>query len=275
MRIDSHQHFWIYQPSEHGWINDQMSVLKHDFLPQHLLPLLTQQGYGGCVAVQAAQSDQETEFLLDLADKYDFILGVVGWIDLQSSQLSHQLNAYQHNPKLKGFRHIVQDEADDQFLLRPSFIEGVKTIQAAGYSYDILIYAHHLEVTARFLAAFDDPRFVIDHIAKPDIRHGGFASWKAGITKLARYPQVFAKLSGMVTEADWQNWTTKDLIPYLDVCLECFGPQRLMIGSDWPVCLLAGSYEKVLSVVEDFISTLSVTEQAAILGGNARAFYYL
>lgn len=275
MKIDSHQHFWIYQPSEHGWINDHMSVLKRDFLPQHLLPLLAEQGYEGCVAVQAAQSTQETEFLLDMASKYDFIRGVVGWIDLQSPDLATQLSRYEGHAKLKGFRHIVQDEPDDRFLLRPAFIQGVKTIQAAEYTYDILIYARHLEVTHAFLQAFTEPRFVIDHAAKPDIRHHEIATWTTGMRKLAVYPQVYCKLSGLVTEADWSRWRPADLRPYLEVCLDLFGPHRLMIGSDWPVCLLGGEYKEVISVVEDYIQQLTQTEQALILGENARTFYNL
>lgn len=275
MKIDSHQHFWIYQPAEHGWINEQMAVLKRDFLPQHLLPLLAEQGYDGCIAVQAAQSIQETEFLLDLASKYDFIRGVVGWIDLQAKDLTTQLVRYQGHPKLKGFRHIVQDEPDERFLLRPSFIQGVKAIQSAGYTYDILIYARHLAVTHIFLQAFDDPCFVIDHVAKPEIRRREIVQWKAGMRKLATYPQVYCKLSGLVTEADWRLWRPADLQPYLEVCLDLFGPQRLMIGSDWPVCLLAGEYAQVMQVVEDSIRHLSKHEQALILGENARTFYHL
>ncbi len=275
MKIDSHQHFWHYHPDTHGWIDDEMAVLRRDYLPDELQGELKQAGYDGCVAVQAAQSEAETRFLLDLAAKHEFIRGVVGWLDLTVDNAEVPLAAFAEEKKLSGLRHIVQDEVDDNFLLQENFMGNIARLEKFGLTYDILIYPKHLAVAREFVAAFPNQKFVLDHLAKPFIRAGEMMPWAAEIKLLGKFPNVHCKFSGMITEADWQHWQPADFAPYLDTVLSAFGPERLMIGSDWPVCRLAGEYSAVMSVVEDYIRRLSVAEQAAILGENARDFYGL
>ncbi len=252
-----------------------MAVIRRDFLPQHLQHALAQAGYQGCVAVQAPQSEDETRFLLELAGQYPFIRGVVGWVDLQAENVAERLAYFSHFPKLSGFRHIVQAEPDEQFLLRPAFREGIKRLRTYRFTYDILIYPQQLPVAAKFVQQFPDQPFVVDHLAKPFIKDKQLEPWAADLKKLAAYENVCCKLSGMVTEADWQHWRPADFIPYLEVALEAFGPHRLMIGSDWPVCQVAGSYGRVMQIVEEYITRLTPHEQALILGENAIRFYHL
>ena len=275
MRIDAHQHFWRYSPRTHAWIDDAMAALRRDFLPADLEPLLRDAGFGGSVAVQAQQDVAETEWLLALAAEYPFIRGVVGWVDLCARDVREQLRRLSSNSKLKGVRHVVQDEPDDRFMLRPDFMRGIGALAEFGLAYDILIYPRQLPAAAELAAAFPEQRFVLDHIAKPEIRERRIDAWARGITALARHPNVWCKLSGMVTEADWGAWSPADIAPYIDVVLEAFGPDRLMIGSDWPVCTLAGAYGDVLQIVTERIARLSSREQAAILGENAAQFYRL
>ena len=275
MIIDSHQHFWKYHPVKDAWITDDMKVIQSDFLPEHLHAILQENGVHGCVAVQADQSEDETQFLLDLAATHPFVKGVVGWIDLRADKLSERLDHFSQYEKLKGFRHIVQGEPDPAFLLREDFCEGVRTLMQYDLSYDILVYPIQLPAVEKFVQLFPDQRLVIDHMAKPYCKTGDIAAWEKSMRAIAQSGSVYCKLSGLVTEADWQNWTAKDFQPYLDVVLEAFGPQRLMYGSDWPVCLLAASYAQVKGIVTDYISRLSPAEQAAIMGGNATAFYKL
>lgn len=273
MHIDSHQHFWRYRPETHGWISDAMAVLKRDFLPPDLEPLLRAGGFEGCVAVQAAQSLDETRFLLSLADRHPFVEAVVGWVDLLSPELEAQLERFTSDSRFRGVRHIAQDEPDDSWLARPDVVRGIGALRRFGLTYDILVYARQLPAAIELARALPDQPFVVDHVAKPEIRAGRLDPWRDGIRRLAALPHVLCKLSGLVTEAAWDAWTPADLRPYLEVVLEAFGPQRLMIGSDWPVCLLAGDYSRVMTVVRDFIGSLSRSEQAAILGGNAARFY--
>ena len=275
MNIDSHQHFWHYSPDTHNWIEDDMAGLKRDFLPPDLKVQLNQNGIDGCVAVQASQSDQETKFLLDLADRYDFIRGVVGWVDLQSERLEEQLTYYAQSPKLVGMRHVVQGESDEHFLLRPEFLRGVKLLPQHNLTYDILIYERQLRVTLQFMEQLPDVRFVLNHIAKPRIAQHELSPWRENIQSLATHPNVHCKLSGMVTEADWQRWQPKDITPYLDVVIEAFGPDRLMFGSDWPVCLLAAPYREVVELVHQYLADFSSDEKAKIYGQNATDFYQL
>jgi L-fuconolactonase len=270
MRIDAHQHFWRYSESM-DWITPDMHVIRSDFSPDDLEGLLKQNGIDGCVAVQVDQSDAETRHLLSLAETHDFIKGVVGWIDLCSDAVSAQLAVNKRYQKLKGFRHILQGEEPD-FMLQPDFLRGIKELGCMGYTYDILVYPHHLPAVLQLLAQCPGQPFVIDHIAKPDIRNGRTDNWAGYMKKIAAYPNVYCKLSGMVTEADWKNWKQADMIPYLDIVSEAFGAQRLMFGSDWPVCLVAANYEEVVSVVNTYFS---VTEQDAVMGGNATRFYHL
>ncbi len=275
MVIDSHQHFWKYHPIKDAWITDDMSVIQADFLPHHLLDILQQNGVDGCVAVQADQSETETEFLLELAADHPFVKGVVGWIDLRAANLAERLAYYAQFEKLKGFRHIVQGEPDPAFLLRDDFCQGIQALAPYDLTYDILVYPIQLAAVEQFVQRFPAQRLVIDHMAKPYCKTGEIKAWEESMRAIAAAPNVYCKISGLVTEADWQRWKPADFAPYLDVVLEAFGPQRLMYGSDWPVCLLAGEYAQVKGLVTDYISRLSAAEQTAVMGGNAAAFYKL
>ncbi len=274
-KIDSHQHFWQYTPEAFGWITNEMANIRRDFLPEDLKPEMERAGYDGCVAVQASQSEDETAFLLELTGTYDFIKGVVGWVDLQADTIEERLAYFSQFPKLAGFRHIVQAEPDDQFLLRPRFTRGIKCLRKFNFTYDILIYPHNLPVATEFVSLFPDQPFVLDHLAKPLIKDQRIEPWATDIKRLSAHGNVSCKLSGMVTEADWHRWKREDFTPYLEVALEAFGPKRLMIGSDWPVCKVAASYQEVMGMVEEYITGLSAHEQELILGRNALSFYGL
>ena len=275
MRIDAHQHFWIYSPEEYGWIDDSMRAIRRNFLPEDLEPELHQNGFAGSVAVQARQTLEETRHLLSLADQNPKILGVVGWLDLRSRDVSADLRKVSINPKFVGVRHIVQSEPDERFLLREDFMRGIAALEEFDLAYDILIYTQHLPVAAEFVERFPRQRFVLDHMAKPRIKSGEIADWAEGIRRVAEFPNVFCKLSGLVTEADWQRWKPEHITPYLDIAFEAFGPERLMIGSDWPVCLVAASYTSAMKVVQSWLRKFSLEVQEAILGENARRFWKL
>jgi L-fuconolactonase len=275
MYIDAHQHFWNYDPREYQWIDETMTPLRRDFLPADLQDELEREGFRGSVAVQARQSLQETQWLLELAAQSPFILGVVGWVELRSPQAGAHLKQLTQNPKLVGIRHIVQSEPDDRFLLQPDFLRGISLLAEFDLAYDILIYPKHLNAAAELVRRFPEQRFVLDHLAKPEIKSGTINAWKKGIAELAAYPNVYCKLSGLVTEADWNRWKPDDMRPYLDVAFERFGANRLLIGSDWPVCTLAGSYARVMGLVKDYVSEHSEQEREAILGGNAKRFWRL
>ncbi len=275
MIIDSHQHFWKYEPEEHAWIDDSMSVIRRDFLPSDLREVYQENEIDGCVAVQATQSMAETDFLLDLANDNEFIKAVVGWVDLRSENLDSVLEKYQRQKKLKGFRHIVQAETDDNFLLGLDFLKGISHLEKYGYVYDILILPHQLSATLEFVKRFPNQKFVIDHIAKPHIKEGLFDDWAVVMSEIAKHENVYCKLSGMITEADYTTWKPEQIHPYMNLILNSFGPGRAMYGSDWPVCLVAGNYGQVKKLVTDFIAELSSTERAGIMGQNAIEFYNL
>lgn len=274
MRIDAHQHFWRYSAAEYGWIQPG-SPIQRDFLPPDLAPLLAEHSLAGTVAVQARQDLAENAFLLELADRHPLIQGVVGWVDLRSESVAEQLARFAPHAKFVGVRHVVQDEPDDEFLLREDFCRGVAMLGQFGLTYDILIFPRQLPAAIRFVERLEEQPLVLDHMAKPPVREGRLSPWREQIRELAQYPHVLCKVSGLVTEADWSHWKPSDLRPYLDVVFEAFGPQRLMFGSDWPVCLLAGRYDQVVQVVEHYIAPLSAAEQGAIFGGNAARFYRL
>jgi L-fuconolactonase len=274
MIIDSHQHFWIFDPERDSWITPEMEIIRRDFLPADLKPVLERNKVDGCVAVQADQSDSETEFLLHLAEANDMIKGVVGWIDFTAEDVYDKLELYSQFELLKGFRHVVQAEPDG-FLSGAAFVNGVAQLAAFDFTYDILIYPQQLKEAFSFAGNLPNVRFVLDHIAKPYIKKGETESWKSDIKALAGLPNVSCKVSGMVTEADWSNWKKSDFVPYLDVVFEAFGCKRLMFGSDWPVCLLAGEYENMKSVLTDYLTSFSATEQADVMGNNAVRFYNL
>lgn len=274
MRIDSHQHFWKFDPVRDSWIDSSMQKIARDFLPQDLKPLLSQSQMEGCVAVQADQSETETQFLLDLAGKNTFIKGVVGWVDLRADDLSERLDFFSKNPLFKGVRHILQDEKEG-FMMQDSFLRGIRQLKNFNLTYDLLVFPHQLEEAIALVKKNPDQLFVLDHLAKPYIKDQKIEDWAKHIKVLAKHKNVYCKLSGMVTEADWNHWRAQDFEKYLPVALETFGSDRLMFGSDWPVCLLAGSYQHVVQIIELFVKKLKPVEQNKIMGENARSFYKL
>lgn len=272
--IDTHQHFWKYDPVNYSWINDEMQVIRKDFLPGDLAVIVNEEKLHGTIAVQADQTESETDWLLQLAAKNDFIKGVVGWVDLRSSNIEERLQHYQQFSKLKGFRHVLQGE-DPSFMLQESFLNGISKLNEYGFAYDILIFPQHLEAALQLVKQFPEQRFVIDHVAKPTIKDGKIDEWKKGMQQLAQHSNVYCKISGMVTEADWKNWTAEQLKPYIDVVVESFGIDRIMYGSDWPVCLVASSYKRWLQTVKEYFSAYSVEDQEKIFSDNAIQFYNL
>jgi L-fuconolactonase len=274
-KIDAHQHFWRYDAQRDGWITDKMSLLKRDYLPDELLGELAANEIDGCIAVQADQSERETLFLLDLAARHSAIAGVVGWVDLRSPNLPERLEYFSHFEKVRGFRHIVQAEPDDEFLLREDFRRGIAALRNFGFTYDILIYPKQLPAAIELVKQFPEQHFVIDHMAKPNVKAGQILPWAARMREIATSPNVYCKLSGLVTEADWQHWRADDFRPYFDVVFEVFGPDRLMFGSDWPVCLLACTYRKVKQLVADYTRHFANLDQKKIFGSNAVHFYGL
>ena len=252
-----------------------MSAIQRDFMPGDLEPILEKYDIDGCVAVQADQSEAETEFLLNLTENCDFIKGVVGWVDLRADDLGKRLEYFKDFKKLKGFRHVLQGEADRALMLNPQFTKGISALKAYDFTYDILIFPDQLGYTHQFVKTFGSHRFVIDHIAKPDIKTKNIEKWANGIKAIAKHENVWCKVSGMITEADWHGWVLSDFEPYLDVVFEAFGAKRLMFGSDWPVCNVAGGYRQMISVVKNYVSKLSAGEQACFWGLNAIDFYKL
>jgi L-fuconolactonase len=272
MNIDSHQHFWRYSSVEYPWI-PAGTPLHQDWLPADLERLQRPLGFDGSIAVQARQSIAESDWLLGLADAAPRVLGVVGWVDLRSAHVAADLERLARHPKFVGVRHVVQDEPDDQFLLGADFVRGVSLLREFDLTYDILIYPRQLPAAIRFVERFPDLPLVLDHIAKPFIKAGQIEPWKSQIRELARFPNLLCKVSGMVTEADHTQWKAADFQPYLDAVAESFGPERLMFGSDWPVCRLAGSYEQVEGLVRDFVRGWSPDQLAGFWGGNCARFY--
>lgn len=277
MKIDAHQHFWIYSKDEYGWMSDDMAVLRKDFLPEELANRLQLSDFRGSVAVQARQTLSETRWLLELADTYPLIKGVVGWIDLQSKDLENQLAQFVAHDKFVGVRHVVQDEPDERFILREKFLRGVEKLLDYNLTYDILIFPKQLPAAIEFVKNFPEHRFVIDHSAKPFIKDGILSPWDDQMSQIAALPNVYCKISGIVTEADWHKWQVTDFQPYIDVIIKSFGSQRIMFGSDWPVCTVAASYKEVVDIVETCLSkhNLSEQENSAVWGGNAVNFYGL
>lgn len=274
-KIDAHQHFWKFDPVRDSWITEDMNVIRRDFLPEDLEPLLKDNGFDGCVVVQSDQSEAENSFQIANAEKYAFVKAVVGWVDLQAENVEERLSNYAQFSKLKGFRHVLQGEADRALMLHPDFKRGISKLKKFGYTYDILIFPDQLAYTKEFVAAFPDQPFVIDHIAKPHIKDRKISEWEKDIKAVAAHENVYCKISGMVTEADWENWETTDFDPYLDVIVGAFGTERIMFGSDWPVCQVAASYHQVVRLVKDYFGSFTPNEQALFFGGNASTFYGL
>jgi len=277
MYIDAHQHFWRYRAEEYRWIDGSMAVLRRDFLPDDSVHEMAAQGFDACVAVQAQHTLDETSWLLALADTHPSIAGVVGWVDLQAGadRVRAQLESFARHQKFVGVRHIAQSEPDDRFLVRPHVLEGLAVLGEFDLPFDLLVYRRHLAVAAECVARFPQHRFVLDHLAKPDIRGGEIDAWARDLRALAAHPNVWGKVSGLITEAACQAWTPDQIRPYLDVAFDAFGWQRLMIGSDWPVCLVAGTYGRTMNLVCEYVAARPAHEQAAILGGNARRFWRL
>jgi L-fuconolactonase len=275
VRIDAHQHFWRYDPVQHAWMSGAMGALRRDYLPGDLEPHLRSAGFDRTIAVQARQVVDETEWLLQLADEHPFIAGVVGWVDLCSPRVGEQLARYARHPKLVGVRHVVHDEPDDSFLLRGDFRAGIGRLREFDLAYDLLLFPKHLPRAVQLVEEFPNQPFVLDHIAKPLIRHGVTSPWADDLRRLAACPNVSCKLSGLVTEAHWDRWRREDLHPYLDVVVDAFGASRLMIGSDWPVCTLAAGYAQAMEVVVDYVRRFPPDVRKAILGGTASRVYGL
>lgn len=273
MRIDAHQHFWIYAPETLEWIDGTMEPLKRDFLPQHLAPDLAAAGFQGCIAVQAVQDIEETKWLLDLANLFQFVKGVIGWVDLRSESVEADLAQLCERKKFRGVRHVVQSEPDDRFLMRRDVMRGISKLRGFDLSYDLLVYPRQLPAASELAAKYGKQRFILDHIGKPDIKSGQIKPWAKLLKEIARHENVWCKVSGLVTQADWQDWKPEDLTPYLDVVFKAFGPERILVGSDWPVCLLAADYSDVIGAVKSYISKLSKDEQDLVLGKNALEAY--
>ena len=271
--IDSHQHFWRYDAARDGWITDSMTLLKRDFLPKDLEGECNANGIDATIAVQAEQSEAETLFLLELAEGSKRIAGVVGWVDLRSPRVEERLQFFSQRERLRGFRHIAQAEPDERHLVSRDFRRGIARLREFGFTYDILIYPRQLAAAIELVTQFPEQRFVVDHMAKPEIKAGSREPWATGMRTIAQNSNVYCKLSGLVTEADWNHWKPEDMIPYLDVVLEAFGPKRLMFGSDWPVCLLAAGYGHVKQLVESYVEVNAAEHKHDIFGGNAKRFY--
>ncbi len=272
MKLDSHQHFWSYDPAQYPWI-PPTSPLHRDWLPADLAPLLATAGIDGCIAVQARQTVEESRWLLKLADESPIIQGVVGWVDLRSERLGEQLSELAARPKFRGVRHVVQDEPDERFLVGEAFMGGIGQLHDFGLTYDLLIVPKQLPAAVTLVQRFPQQPFVLDHLAKPPIQAGTLSPWREQIRALAAAPNVMCKVSGMVTEADHASWKAEDFAPYLDVVFESFGEDRVMYGSDWPVCLLAASYARQHALVADYARQFSEPAQAKLFGGNAARFY--
>jgi len=273
--IDSHQHFWKFDPVRDSWIDEKMATIQRDFLPADLKPLLIANSFEASVVVQSDQSEAENDFQLNNASANEFVKGVVGWVDLQADNVHDRLAYYSQFKKMKGFRHVLQGEKQRDFMLRPAFKKGIGELHAFGFTYDILIFPDQLSYTEQFVKSFPYQPFVIDHIAKPYIKDKKIDQWKKEMRALGKYENLFCKISGMVTEAEWKTWKKEDFRPYLDVVLETFGTHRIMFGSDWPVCLVAASYNQVVDLVKDYFFKLSANEQEAFFQKNAERFYKL
>lgn len=272
MRLDAHQHFWRYDPAQYGWIPPG-SPLQRDWLPADLAPLLAAADIGGCIAVQARQSVEESRWLLELAAHAPMIKGVVGWVDLRAADVARELAALAANPCFRGVRHVAQDEPDDRFLVGDAFQRGVAQLARFGLTYDLLVFPRQLPAAIELVRRFPAQPFVLDHLAKPSIRTGSLQPWREQIRELAAAPNVMCKLSGMVTEADHGAWRVDEFKPYLDVVFAAFGVDRLMYGSDWPVCLLAASYARQHALVSHYTQQLPAADRENIFGGNAARFY--
>jgi len=272
--IDAHVHFWKYNPIKDAWITDEMGLLQRDFFPQDLKPVLQENGVTGIVAVQADQSEKETKFLSQLANKNPFIKGIVGWVDLQNKNVEDKLLYWSEYPLVKGFRHIVQAETEG-FLKKEAFLDGIKLLKNFDFTYDILIYPNQLKEAIQFVNKFPDQKFILDHCGKPCIRDQKINEWKIELKEIAQNENVYCKVSGLTTEEKWNQWKEKDFYPYLDVVFESFGTDRILFGSDWPVMLLSSTYNKWKNLLEKYMLQFSDEEKQKVFDTNAIKFYNL
>lgn len=272
--IDTHLHFWHYDPVRYNWIGEPMKMIQRDFLPKDIKPVFDSNGVSGCVAVEAEQSEQETRRLLQYASQYDFIKGVVGYVDLLAENIDEQLAAFSREKKLKGFRTALQSQPP-AYMLQPAFLNGISHLQPFHFTFDLLVLPGHLDAALQLVSSFPQQRFVINHIAKPFIKDKKTADWQQKIEALSAHTNVYCKISGMVTEADWSNWTASDITPYLDIVTNCFGNDRVMYGSDWPVCLVAASYNRWLQTVKEYFEKFTIQDQVKFFCKNAEEFYSL
>ena len=275
MRIDAHQHFWNYDPIRHDWIDDSMKVIRKNFLPTDLSIEMKKNGIDGSVAVQVDETEEENYFLLKLNEENEFIKGIVGWMDLKSPTAEEQMQHWKQYPKIKGFRCIMQGKPDKLYLKNDLFISQIKKLASYEFTYDLLVYHDQLPSLIRFVEKLPDNRMILDHLGKPNIKNREIKTWRENIKILAQHPGIFCKLSGLVSEANHNNWSYDDLMPYLEIASEAFGIDRICFGSDWPVCLVAGSYSEVVGVIEKFSSQLNEQEKDKIFGSNTMKFYNL
>lgn len=276
LKVDSHQHFWTFSEEDYGWISEHEKVLKQDYWPEHLQQVLQGNNIDACVAVQARQSLIETKWLVKLSEKHDFIKGVVGWIDIKADNLSEQLKQFSSTSRLKGFRHVLQGEPDPYFMLDTDFVRGLNILADQGYTYDLLVFAHQLPQALQLIKQVPNLNIVVDHIAKPQIKAGlGFDEWQLAMRELGQNKNVYCKVSGMVTEADPNNWSNSDFEPYLQTVFAAFGPDKVMFGSDWPVCLLGGSYSDIKQIVAEYVQSHYAQQYDQVFGSNAVYFYQL
>lgn len=273
--IDAHQHFWKFDPVRDSWIDDSMKVIQRDFLPNDFAPLLKENGFDGCVVVQSDQSEAENDFQLANAEQNNFIKGVIGWVDLQAENIEERLEHYAQFPLLKGFRHVLQGDPQRDLMLQPAFKKGISMLAKYGFTYDILIFPDQIQYATELIKMFPPQPFVLNHIAKPCIKKGEIKDWEKDIRNMANAPNVYCKISGMVTEADWQNWKQEDFIAYIDVVVNAFGSERIMFGSDWPVCLVSANYQQAIGIVKQYFSSFTQNEQDKFFGANATRFYNL
>lgn len=275
--IDAHQHFWqLDKPFEYGWLqNPDLAAINHDYLPHDLKQNIDKVGVKQTVFVQTQHNVEENRWVLEMAEENDFIAGVVGWVDLAGEQCEEQLLEFKDQPKFVGIRHVVQDETDDDFIIQPNVIRGLKVLQKHGVPYELLFYVKHLNHAETLAKELTDLKMVINHLSKPRIKDQSFDDWLPQLQAAAKYPNMYCKLSGMITEADWANWKPADLKPYVQHALDAFGPERCMYGSDWPVCELAGTYEEVFNALKEALGPISEDEQKLIFGDTAKKFYGL
>ncbi len=275
MRIDAHQHFWEYDPKRHGWINDGMHAIRKDFSPNDLHNVMTQNGVSGCIAVQVDETEEETNYLINLASENNFIKGVVGWIDLKSTSAEEHMQFWKSHTVCKGFRCIMQGAPSELYLSNKNFREGVKKLSSYGYTYDLLVYHDQIPELISFTDQLPDNKMILDHLGKPDIKNKEIKKWKEQIRILAQHPGIYCKFSGLITEADHKKWKTDHLLPYLEIAAEYFGTDRICFGTDWPVCLLAGSYTNVIEVIETFANQLNTADKNKLFAENTMKFYNL